>query len=75
MAGPAALRETGRWPGLGARISDLRAPHQLRREGYGKAGWINPAVSARWLRHAHASHAIDEGVPITLVSQRSGMQI
>jgi len=25
-----------------------------------------------WLRHAHASHAIDEGAPITLVSQTLG---
>jgi integrase/recombinase XerD len=33
---------------------------------------INPAVSAHWLRHAHASHAIDEGAPITLVSQTLG---
>ena len=33
---------------------------------------LNPAVSAHWLRHAHASHAIDEGAPITLVSQTLG---
>jgi site-specific recombinase XerD len=33
---------------------------------------INPAISAHWLRHAHASHAIDEGAPITLVSQTLG---
>jgi site-specific recombinase XerD len=33
---------------------------------------INPAVSAHWLRHAHASHAIDEGAPITLVAQTLG---
>jgi site-specific recombinase XerD len=33
---------------------------------------INPAASAHWLRHAHASHAIDEGAPITLVSQTLG---
>ena len=34
-----------------------------------KRAEINLAVSAHWLRHAHASHAIDEGAPITLVSQ------
>ena len=34
-----------------------------------KRAGINLAVSAHWLRHAHASHAIDEGAPITLVSQ------
>jgi site-specific recombinase XerD len=34
---------------------------------------INPQISAHWLRHAHASHAIDEGAPITLVSQTLGL--
>jgi site-specific recombinase XerD len=34
-----------------------------------KRAGINPAASAHWLRHAHVSHAIDEGAPITLVSQ------
>jgi integrase/recombinase XerD len=33
---------------------------------------INRAVSTHWLRHAHASHAIDEGAPITLVSETLG---
>ena len=33
---------------------------------------INEAMSAHWLRHAHASHAIDNGAPITLVSQTLG---
>ena len=33
---------------------------------------ISPAVSAHWLRHAHASQGIDEGAPITLVSQTLG---
>jgi integrase len=33
---------------------------------------INPTTSSHWLRHAHASHAIDEGAPITLVSQTLG---
>ena len=37
-----------------------------------KRAGINHAVSAHWLRHAHASHAIDEGAPITLVSQTLG---
>ena len=37
-----------------------------------KRAGINPAASAHWLRHAHASHAIDEGAPITLVSQTLG---
>jgi len=33
---------------------------------------INSRMSAHWLRHAHASHAIDNGAPITLVSQTLG---
>jgi integrase/recombinase XerD len=33
---------------------------------------VNPAASVHWLRHAHASHAIDNGAPITLVSQTLG---
>ena len=37
-----------------------------------KRAGINLAASAHWLRHAHASHAIDEGAPITLVSQTLG---
>jgi integrase len=37
-----------------------------------KRAGINPATSPHWLRHAHASHAIDEGAPITLVSQTLG---
>jgi integrase/recombinase XerD len=37
-----------------------------------KRAGINPAASAHWLRHAHASHAIDGGAPITLVSQTLG---
>jgi integrase/recombinase XerD len=33
---------------------------------------VNPAGSIYWLRHAHASHAIDNGAPITLVSVTLG---
>jgi site-specific recombinase XerD len=29
---------------------------------------VHSAASVHWLRHAHASHAIDNGAPITLVS-------
>jgi integrase/recombinase XerD len=41
-------------------------------KGAAKRAGINPATSAHWLRHAHASHAIDGGAPITLVSQTLG---
>ena len=37
-----------------------------------KRARVNPAVSVHWLRHAHASHAIDNGAPITLVSATLG---
>jgi integrase/recombinase XerD len=33
---------------------------------------VNPAASMHWLRHAHASHAIDNGATITLVSATLG---
>ena len=33
---------------------------------------VNPAASIHWLRHAHASHAIDNGAPIMLVSATLG---
>jgi len=33
---------------------------------------VNPAASTHCLRHAHASHAIDDGAPLTLVSASLG---
>ncbi len=33
---------------------------------------LSPDVSAHWLRHAHASHALDRGAPIHLVQQTLG---
>ena len=37
----------------------------------GRAG-ISKAVSCHWLRHAHASHALDRGAPISLVQATLG---
>jgi Phage integrase family len=37
-----------------------------------EAAGVNPAASVHWLRHAQASHAIDNGAPITLVSATLG---
>lgn len=37
-----------------------------------KRAGIEKAVSAHWLRHAHASHALDRGAPIHLVQQTLG---
>lgn len=37
-----------------------------------KAAGINPAVSAHWLRHCHASHALDRGASLALVKNTLG---
>ena len=72
--------------GLAADLHELRGdapnsanvfPISERRINYivkaaAQRAGISAAVSAHWLRHAHASHAIDEGAPITLVSQTLG---
>ena len=49
----------------------MRRIHAVVKSTAKRAG-INEAMSAHWLRHAHASHAIDNGAPITLVSQTLG---
>ena len=51
-------------------ISERRI-NQLIKAAAKRAG-VNPEASAHWFRHAHASHAIDNGAPITLVSQTLG---
>jgi integrase/recombinase XerD len=33
---------------------------------------LGPAVSAHWLRHAHASHALDRGAPVHLIQATLG---
>lgn len=33
---------------------------------------VSPSLSAHWLRHAHASHALDRGAPIHLVQTTLG---
>ena len=48
-----------------------RAVNFIVKEAAERAG-VNPAASIHWLRHAHASHAIHKGVPITLVSATLG---
>jgi integrase/recombinase XerD len=37
-----------------------------------KVAGINPAVSAHWMRHAHASHALDHGASLVLVQKTLG---
>jgi integrase/recombinase XerD len=54
----------------GCRLTE-RAVNFIVKEAAERAG-VNPAASIHWLRHAHASHAIDNGAPITLVSATLG---
>lgn len=49
-------------------------PSQVKRivEAAGKRAGIEASVSPHWLRHAHASHALDRGAPIHLVQATLG---
>jgi len=49
-------------------------PSQVKRivEAAGKRADIKSPVSPHWLRHAHASHALDRGAPIHLVQATLG---
>lgn len=45
--------------------------YRIVRKAAERAG-INKPVSPHWMRHAHASHALDNGAPITLVRDTLG---
>ena len=45
--------------------------HRIVRAAAARAS-IEAAVSAHWLRHAHASHALDRGAPAHLVRDTLG---
>ena len=45
--------------------------HRIVKAAAARAG-LPLAVSAHWLRHAHASHALDRGAPISLVQATLG---
>ena len=45
--------------------------HRIVKAAAARAG-LSAAVSAHWLRHAHASHALDRGAPIHLVQATLG---
>ena len=49
-------------------------PSQVNRivRAAGKRAGIEAPVSPHWLRHAHASHALDRGAPIHLVQATLG---
>lgn len=74
---PAAVAKDLRTMRSGAPGSARVFPITERRINYilkavAKRAGVNPNTSPHWLRHAHASHAIDNGAPITLVSQTLG---
>jgi site-specific recombinase XerD len=52
------------------RLTDRAVNHLLKRLA-AKAG-IDPRFSAHWLRHAHASHTLDGGAPVSLVAGTPG---
>jgi integrase/recombinase XerD len=45
--------------------------HRIVKQAAAQAG-ISVATSAHWLRHAHASHALDRGAPVSLVQATLG---
>lgn len=51
-------------------IKEREINHLIKRTA--KRAGVNEAASAHWFRHAHASHALDNGAPISLVSQTLG---
>ena len=50
---------------------DPSAAHRVVKRAAARAG-LPVEVSAHWLRHAHASHALDRGAPIHLVQATLG---
>ena len=51
--------------GKGGHLDPVQV-HRIVKAAAARAG-LSPALSAHWLRHAHASHALDRGAPIHLV--------
>jgi len=50
---------------------DRLSVHRIVKLAAKRAG-LGDAVSAHWLRHAHASHSLDRGAPISLVQATLG---
>lgn len=50
---------------------DASAAHRVVKTAAARAG-LAAEVSAHWLRHAHASHALDRGAPVHLVQATLG---
>lgn len=62
--------ETPIVPGHDGSPLHLRAAHRLVKRAAKRAGL--PDASAHWFRHAHASHALDNGAPAHVVQQTLG---
>jgi integrase/recombinase XerD len=56
--------------GKGGHLRPVQV-HRLVKQAAARAG-ISTATSAHWLRHAHASHALDRGAPVSLVQATLG---
>jgi integrase/recombinase XerD len=53
------------------RPLDRQAVHRIVKRAARRAG-LSRAVSAHWLRHSHASHALDHGAPVHVVQKSMG---
>lgn len=56
--------------GKGGHLTPVQV-HRIVKQAAARAG-ITAAASAHWLRHAHASHALDRGAPVSLVQATLG---
>lgn len=52
------------------KVSDRRFNYIIKAAA--KYAGVTPKMSPHWFRHAHASHALDNGAPISLVSKTLG---
>lgn len=52
------------------RIDETSAHRAVKNAA--KLAGLDPKISAHWLRHAHASHALDRGAPVSLVQATLG---
>jgi integrase/recombinase XerC len=58
-------------PGRNGAALDRQAVHRIVKRAAKRAG-LDSAVSAHWLRHSHASHALDHGAPPHVVQKNLG---
>jgi site-specific recombinase XerD len=58
-------------PSSAGRAFDRQAVHRAVRGAAKRAG-LKPGVSPHWLRHSHASHALDRGAPPQVVQKNLG---